>query len=109
MIYCGTTNAEFIYFHAENDADDVHFIVMEMDADEPVFYVRTCCNEDWEWKFHYTTSNYEMVKHAIWDNGFDCEDIEELLFELDGVFEYIFDEIVVWDECNNGCENCSCK
>ena len=115
MIYNGTTKAELIYFHSENDKSDIHFIAMEIDRDEPVFYVRTCCNPDWEWKFCYNQSTYEMVRHAIWDVCFDSNDIEEALFELDGYFEEIFDEIVIWDECKRdcdcetGCEHCGCK
>lgn len=114
MIYYGTEKEEFIYFHLEDDEDDIHFIAMERDCDEPVFYVRTCCNSDWEWKFYDTASNYEMVKHAIFDLGFDCDDMDELLFELDGVFEEIFDEIVIWDcdgtcDCESGCNHCGCK
>ena len=111
MIYKGTEKAELIYFHIETDENDCHFIMMERDSDAPIFYVRTCCNSDWEWKFYYNPSNYEMVKHAIWDVGFDSEDMEEMLFELDGYFEEIFEEIVIWDECecNGGCEHCGCK
>lgn len=111
MIYYGTEKAELIYFHLDDDDSDVHFITMEIDSDEPVFYVRTCCNSDWEWKFYYTPSNYDMVKHAIWDVGFDSKDMKEMLFELDGFFESIFDEIVIWDECDceGTCEHCNCK
>lgn len=111
MIYDGTQKVELIYFRTENDQNDVHFIAMEIDSDEPVFYVRTCCNSDWVWKFWYSPSNYEMVRHAIWDVGFDSEDMEEALWELDGYFEEIFDEIVIWDECDceNGCNHCGCK
>lgn len=111
MIYKGTEKAEIIYFHTETDENDCHFIMMERDGNEPVFYVRTCCNSDWEWKFHYNLSNYEMVKHTIWDVGFDSEDMEEMLWELDGIFEEIFDKIVIWDKCkcDGGCEHCDCK
>lgn len=111
MIYNGTAKAELIYFHRENDKEDVHFISMEIDSDEPVFYVRTCCNPDWEWKFYYNPSNYEMVRHAIWDVCFDSEDMDEALWELDGYFEEIFDEIVIWDDCDcdGNCNCCGCN
>jgi hypothetical protein len=114
MIYYGTEKVEFIYFHLEDNEDDLHFIAMERDCDEPVFYVRTCCNNDWEWKFYDTTSNYDMVKYAIIDASFDCKDMQEYLFELDSVFEEIFDEIVIWDceatcDCETGCNHCGCK
>jgi hypothetical protein len=117
MIYNGTDKAEIIYFHNENDKRDLHFITMERDSDNHVFYVRACCNSEWEWKFHYTLANYEMVKHAIFDIGFDSENMADMLWNLDSIFEDIFDEIVVWEEhecngnceCDNGCEHCGCK
>lgn len=113
MIYYGTDKAELIYFHLDEDKNDRHFVTMEQDGDENVFYVRSCCNPNWEWKFYYTATNYEMVKHAIFDVGFDSVNMEEMLWELDGYFEDIFDEIVVWDkcecDCENGCEHCNCN
>lgn len=116
MIYHGTSKAELIYFHREDDKKDVHFIAMEIDSDEPVFYVRTCCNENWEWKFWYNASNYDMVKHAIWDAMFESENMEEMLYNLDMYFDDIFDEIIVLDEkcdgecdCDEGCNCCNCK
>ena len=110
MIYYGTDKVELIYFETDNKSER-HFIAMEQASDENVFYVRTCCNPDWEWKFWYTADNYEMVKHAIWDNGFDADDMSDMLYALDEVFEEIFDKIVIWDECdcNGGCEHCNCK
>ena len=114
MTYYGTEKAELIYFYPNGNKDDLHFIVMERDCDESVFYVRACCNSNWEWKFYDTASNYEMVKHAIFDAGFECEAMDEMLFELDGIFEEIFDEIVIWDECEatcdceSGCNHCNC-
>ena len=113
MIYYGTEKAELIYFQLENEEDEQHFIAMIMDCDEAVFYVRTCCMNDWEWKFHYTASNYDMVKHAIFDAGFDHANMKDMLWELDGIFEDILDEIVVWDEdecdCGNNCGHCNCR
>ena len=108
MIYYGTKKVEHIYFHLEDDVDDLHYIEMERDADENVFYVRACCDHEWEWKFHDCVSNYEIVKHAIFDAGFDAEDIGDMLYALDSIFEDIFDGIIIWDcECN--CNNCNCK
>ena len=117
MVYYGTDKAELIYFYLDGNKDDMHFIIMEQDCDENVFYVKSCCNSNWEWKFHYTVTNYEMVKHAIFDAGFDSYDTEEMLWRLDEIFEDIFDEIVIWDECEcngdcdceTGCEHCGCK
>ena len=110
MIYNGTDKMELIYFHLENDENVRHFISMELDCDEPVFYVRTCCNDDWEWKFYYTASNYEMVKHAIFDAGFDSENMCEFLMMLDEIFDDIFEDIVAWDcDCDGSCERCNCE
>ena len=113
MIYNGTEHVELIWFHLDDDIDERHMIMVERDSDENVFYVKTCCNPEWEWKFAYTAGNYEMVKHAIFDAGFDSEDMEDMLYELDEIFEEYFEEIVIWDECNcdceNGCNHCGCK
>ena len=111
MIYDGTENAELIYFYSDDDKNDRHFIVMEQDCDENVLYVRTCCNSDWEWKFYYTASNYELVKHAIFDAGFDSENMNDFLYTLDEIFEEYFDKIVIWDECDCDCDcdgHCNC-
>ena len=112
MIYYGTDKIEVVYFYL-NDESQRHFITMEQDSDENIFYVRTCCNVDWEWKFEYTTSNYEMIKHAILDAIFDSEDMHDLLYILDEIFEEGFNEIVIFDECDcdceNGCNHCGCK
>ena len=114
MIYCGTEKVELIYFHLDEDENNRHFITMEQDADANVFYVRTCCDLEWEWKFAYTATHYEMVKHAIFDAGFDSEDMHDFLCNLDEIFEEIFDEIVICDcdeacDCDNGCNHCGCK
>ena len=112
MIYNGTEKMELIYFHLENDESVRHFVTMEIDSDEPVFYVRTCCNDDWEWKFYYTASNYEMVRHAIFDAGLESENMAEMLWTLDAIFEEIFEDIIVWDcdcDCDGNCENCKCE
>ena len=113
MNYYGTEKAEFIYFNTDRNEDEMHFIEMERDCMEPVFYVRTCCSRDWEWVFYDNATNYEMVKHVIFDVAHACEDMEEFMRELDEIFEEIFNEIVVWDECEcdceNGCNHCNCK
>lgn len=110
MVYYGTDKTELIYFHLHGNEDDMHFVAMTQDCDENVFYVKSCCNTEWEWKFHYTATTYEMVKHAIFDIGFDSENMEEMLHALDECFEEIFDEIVIWDcECDGNCEHCDCN
>lgn len=111
MIYCGTDKAELIYFHLDEDENELCAIVMEQDSDDNVFYVREYCNPDWEWKFMYTAANYEMVKHAIFDAGFDSKDMSDLLLMLDAIFEEYFDEIVILDECDcdGNCNCCNCN
>ena len=110
MIYCGTDKTELIYFHLDENKDELGTIVMEQDSDDNVFYVRTYCNPDWEWKFAYTASHYEMVKHAIFDAGFDSKDMNDFLFALDTIFEEYFNEIIMWDcDCDGSCNCCNCK
>ena len=107
MIYYGVGETETILFHAEDNADDIHFIEMHRSAVEPVFYVRTCCDEDWEWAFYDSATNYEAVKHEIIDAAFSCDNMEDVMYELDEIFEEVFGEIAVWDDCDECCcENC---
>jgi hypothetical protein len=109
MIFNGIMKTEALFFHLENNKDEVHFIEMERDCEEDVFYVRVCCDDKWEWKFYDEASNYELVKHAIFDAGFDAENMNDLLWELDAIFEEYFEEIVIWDECDGNCGCCNCK
>lgn len=109
MVYCATEMTEHIYMHYENDASEVHRISLTKSGEEPVFCVECCCYDDWYWLFYMdNVSNYEMIKHAIMDAMFECDDIDEVIDELDAQFEEIFGDIVVWndrDECC--CENCN--
>lgn len=109
MIYYGTDVTETIYMHRDNNMQDMHFVELTKSGDEPVFYVKACCNPDWSWKFFMdNVSNYEMVKHTVMDTMFECDDMNEVIEELDVQFEEIFNDIVVWDECEgNCCENCN--
>lgn len=108
MIFKGIVHAEALFFNLENDKSDVHFVEMERDGDEGIFYVRACCDDEWEWKFFDTIANYELVKHAIIDAAFGAHNMEELVDELDEVFKGFFNEIVVCD-CGNECNHCNCK
>lgn len=110
MVYHGTGIVEEIYMGPEGDLEGVCCIELIKAPDEPVFYVTTCCNTDWSWKFYMDgESNYEMIKHTIIDAIFECNDIIELMDYLDAVFEENFDDIVVYEEvCDNlCCENCN--
>ena len=91
--------------------DDVHCIMITKSGEEPMFYVRCCCNEYWVWKFYMdNNSNYEMVKHVIMDTMLECDNMGEVLDALDECFEDIFYDIIVDDECDcdgSCCENCN--
>lgn len=110
MIYNGTNVTETIWFAPMHDDNDTHCIELTKASDEPVFYVTTCCDEEWMWAFYMDgMSNYEMVKHTIMDAAFECVNMCQLLNELDAIFEENFADIVAYDECEcdgNCCVNC---
>ena len=111
MVYHGSTKMETIWVSPENDLEDVCCIDLTKAYDENVFYVTTCSNTDWMWKFYMEgESNYEMVKHTIIDEIFEADSFIELLDNLDDVFGEIFGDIIAYeeeghDECR--CENCN--
>lgn len=105
MNYHGTYVTETIYVTTGNE---VHYIELTKSGDDPIFFVTTCCNEDWVWAFNIDMSNYDMVKHVIMDTIFDSEDMEELIDTLDEVFEEVFADILVDGECDCGCNHCGC-
>ena len=110
MVYCGTGITETIFIGSEEDLDNACCMDLIKAYDEPVFYVTTCCNTDWVWKFYMDgESNYEMVKHTIIDAIFECDNIIDLMDYLDAVFEEDFDDIVVYEEVHDDCccENCN--
>ena len=114
MVFNGILKSEALFFHLEDDEDEVHFIEMERDSDTDLFSVRVCCNNAWEWKFFDVSCNYELVKHAVFDIAFDSHNMNELIEGLDEVFEDMFNEIVAWEceatcDCNNSCNHCNCK
>lgn len=110
MIYNGTNVTEKIWFSPMHDDNDTHYISLIKAVNDPVFYVTTCCNEEWVWAFYMDgVSNYEMVKHTIMDTVFECRNIGQLLNELDDIFEENFADIIAHDECEcdgNCCVNC---
>lgn len=110
MLYHGTNKTETIWIGPENDLKEMHCIELIKSDDEPVFCVTACCNEDWMWAFYMDgVSNYEMVKHTIIDEVFECDDMGELLDTLDAIFADEFEDILVKDECEcdgSCCEHC---
>lgn len=111
MVYHGTSITETIYVGTQSDLENTCCINLIKAHDEPIFYVTTCCNTDWVWKFSMDgESNYEMVKHTIIDTIFECSNIIELIDCLDAIFEEDFDDIVVYEEEVHDelcCENCN--
>lgn len=107
MKYMGTYETETIWL---GDEDDQHYIELIKACDDPIFYVRACCDPSWMYKFCYDVSSYEMVKHTIVDAAFECDDMTELMDLLDDVFAENFDDIIVYDECEDCSECCGeCK
>lgn len=110
MIYHGTSNTETIWLGPENDLNEIHYIEMCKADDEPVFYVTTCCNDDWVWAFKLdASSNYEMIKFTIIDTAFDCCCINNLLDALDEIFAEDFADILVDNEDKCECDEDCCE
>ena len=118
MVYYGTSSAETIWFGPVDNTDEVHYIELHKSADEPVFYVTTCCNEDWVWKFKTDVAySYEIVKYTIMDAAINCCCVNKLLDVLDIIFEEELDDLLADDggeecacECDGSCcEQCNCR
>lgn len=113
MVYYSNYATEGIVFHRTGDVDDFCIIAFTKNLDGKTFRVEVDFDDDWYWEFSLEhPSNYEMVKHIVMDVAFDCEEDDELLMELDTLFEDCFSEIAVYEnecDCNGSCENCSCK
>ena len=119
MIFNGIIKTEALFFHLDSNRDEMCCIEMERNCDEGVLCVRSC-NDDWEWNFFDEASNYELVKHAIFDVAFGANNTKELIYGLDEIFESVFKKIVAWEgeevcdcdgdcDCNGGCNHCGCK
>lgn len=110
MTLCGVYEIETIVVHPNDDPHSSHYIEIEMDKEDPIFYVTCCCDEDWGWAFWYSKSDYERVKYAIMDIIHECGTMEELMDVLDEIFVEYFDEVLVCEddefECDGDCENC---
>lgn len=111
MVYHGTYETEYIVFHANGDVDDICIIALTKNLDGKTFKVEVDFDEDWYWAFEMYPGAYEMIKHMIMDVAFECESEDELLMELDAMFEDNFRELVVDEDCDceHGCKHCSCK
>ena len=112
MVYYGMYETEGIVFHANGDVDDIYIIALTKNIDGKTFKVEVDFDEDWYWDFEMYPGAYEMIKHMIMDVAFECDNEDELLMELDTMFEDNFSELVVCDEdcdCEHGCEHCGCK
>jgi hypothetical protein len=119
VVYCSTYVTEGILFHNSDDANDFDIIALTKDVNGETFTVDVDFDENWEWKFVFSPANYEMIKHMIMSAASTCDNEDELLMELENLFEDMFKDIVVWnvdyeectnEECNceNGCKHCGC-
>lgn len=116
MVYCGSYETETIVVHPNDAPHSSHYIEITKSKSEPTFYVTCCCDDEWEWKFWYDKTTYEVVKYLIMDCIITCDTMEELIYALDSTFEEECAEMVCWEEalqngeteCNECCGNCGC-
>lgn len=117
MILCGFGNLERIMYHEDHDLETQHWIDLTMDKDEPIFYVTCCCDEEWQWEFGYSKTMYERIKNIVTDCIFECDTVEELIDDLDEIFEEIvygdnYDDVEEYeddddeDDCCGDCGRC---
>ena len=111
MVYYSNYATEGIVFHSSGDVDDFVIIALTKNLDGKTFRIEVDFDNDWYWEFEMIPGAYELVKHMIMDVAFECDNEDELLMELDAMFEDNFSELVVDDKCNceQKCEHCSCK
>ena len=114
MKICDTLNVERIIIHPNDEPHESHYIDIIVDGYNPIFYVNSCCDNEWEWAFWYSKTNYELVKYVIMDCITTCDTMEELINALDEIFDeecrdITFNEAELqtdeW-ECDGDCENC---
>ena len=114
MIYCGSYETETIVVHPSNDPHSSHYLEITISKNEPTFYVTCCCDDEWEWKFWYDKTNYEVVKYLIMDCIIACDTMRELIDTLDATFydecaEIVCEEAELQEgewECDGDCDNC---
>ena len=106
MDVSGIYNQEMILIDEQTADDEVtmHYIMLTMFDDKPMFSVTSCCDDDWEYTFTYTRNNYESIKHLIVDMAYECESMEELLDNLSDMFVSEFEDIL--SVCDGNCEEC---
>lgn len=113
MVYEGTYEAERLVFRECNNNVE-HWIALSKAKNEPKFCVTCCCNEDWIWEFWYTKSDYERIKFVVMEGICECDTADELMDELDEVFDEGFDDIVAYEDvnefkCDGDCDECECS
>lgn len=112
MIFCGNVSSERLVVHPNDDPHSSHYIDITMEKNLPVFNVTCCCDEDWEWRFWYDKTSYDIVKHLIMDCIIECDTMEDLIDALDEVFETECADILFWEDeleydgCDGDCSNC---
>lgn len=113
MRFYGTEVIERILVHDDDNIEDMHYIELVKPADESVFYVGCCCDDDWGWAFRVLdNSSYEEIKYVVMEAASVCMDMEELTETLDEVFLDEFRDMIIGiDEfqCDGDCANCDMK
>ena len=115
MVYYGSYMTEGIVFHSRENKGDLFIIALTKNPDGAVCRVEVDFDSEWYWEFEMIPGAYELVKHTIMDVAFDCDNEDDLLMELDTMFEEVFGEIVIWNEeecncdCETGCKHCGCN
>lgn len=117
MVYYSNYMTEGIVFHTREDVNNFYIVALTKNLDGETFRVEVDFDDDWYWEFEMLPGAYEMVKHMIMDVAFDCDNEDELLMELDAMFEEMFDDIAVGHiysckcecDCETGCMHCGCK
>ena len=110
MVYCKTVNVERIAVHPMNNLRNTQFVEITKYGDELVFSVDMYDGEnEWYWEFDMSNpSDYERVKHNIFDAVFECDTMPELAEVLDEIFNDGFEPILIKDEYDGciGCDGC---
>ena len=109
MVFNGSANVERIFFSVNGKT---HWIDMAIHHDEPVFSVTCCCDEEWEYDFFYSPSDYSRIKFNIMNAIFENESIDDALCSLDDIFCDGFSDILLGDDdepCDGDCEHCDCN
>ena len=105
MTYYGTVKKEEIVI--KQDDGSFESVSLTKSCVAPTFIVATSYDDEWIWEFWMEDpSVYEMVKHMVMDAVFERDDMDELIEDLDGLFEEYFADLVVDEECDGDCENC---